>query len=91
MILVALKDTKVVAYQKDGIIDLNLEYDKVVQVPDTAKFGLGWFYTKPAKEFDGVLYFYPPVPFDIVPEPIKVYVDDGNGNPVLVENPEETA
>lgn len=89
MILVALKDTKVVAYEKDGIIDLNLEYDQVVQVPATAILGLGWFYTKPAKEFDGVRYFYPPEPFDIEEEPILVYVDDGNGNPVLVTEPTE--
>ena len=91
MILVALKDEKVVAYEKDGIIDLDLEYDQVIQVPKTAQFGLGWFYSKPPKEFDGVRYFFPPKPFDIVEEPLIVYAVDENGNQYVVENPEELA
>ena len=89
MILVAIKDLRVVSYEQNGKIDLEVEHDQVVQVPDNARFGIGWSYSKPIKDFEGALYFFPPKPFDIELEAPVTYAVDENGNSYIV--PEETA
>jgi hypothetical protein len=92
MKLVALKDGVVVAIEQNGSINLDVEHDRVISAPDTAVLELGWTYTKPPFPESLAQWFYPMhPPANLVLEPVRVYKDDGNGNAVLVENPEETA
>jgi len=93
MTLVALKLNRVVSIEKDGAFDVSMEHDVIVNVPDNSNPKMGWTYVKPPKVFDGVIYFYPenPSEFDHIPKEKGVtYAADAQGNPYVVENPEET-
>lgn len=70
MTLVALKMNTVVSIEKNGTIDVSMEHDIVVTVPDTSNPKIGWTYAKPTMEFEGVLYFFPSDPheFDHIPK-----------------------
>lgn len=94
MILVALKKNVVVAIEQNGTLDDGVDHDLIVSVPETSNPKLGWEYCAPRSPTPpvGLIYFFPPVPVeDPNPRALEVYVDDGNGNQVLVENPEELA
>jgi hypothetical protein len=92
MKLVALNKYFVVAIEQNGSINLDVEHDQIISAPDNAEVALGWTYAKPPFPDAPVRWFFSgKVPEGFVPEPVLVYQDDGNGNPVLVENPEETA
>lgn len=93
MTLVALKMNRVVSIEKDGLIDVSMEHDKVVTVPDDSNFKMGWIYAKPPIVYAGALYFYPydDSEMDNIPKEKGVcYAVDEQGNQYVVENPEET-
>lgn len=92
MILVALKKNVVVAIEQNGEIDTSVDHDLVVSVPETSNPSLGWEYCAPRSPTPpvGYIYFFSPTPIeDQNPRALEVYVDDGNGNPVLVTEPTE--
>lgn len=92
MKLVALKDSIVVAIEQNGSINLDVEHDHVISAPDNQEVELGWAYAKPPfPEALGRWFFSGRLPEGGVLEPVTYHRDDGNGNSVLVENPEETA
>lgn len=93
MILVAIKDNTVVAIEQNGSIDTSVDHDLIVSVPDNSNPVLGFDYAAPAliNPPPTQRYFFSKTLDTGEPLIPMVYVDDGNGNPVLVENPEELA
>lgn len=93
MILVAIKDNTVVAIEQNGSIDTSVDHDLIVSVPDNSNPVLGFDYAAPAlinPPPTQRYFFSKTLAAEHTLKPM-VYVDDGNGNPVLVENPEELA
>lgn len=91
MKLVALNNLFVVAVEKNGSINLDVEHDRVISVPDNEKVELGWSYVKPPFPEAPVKLFYSgKVAEDFVFEPVLQYQDDGNGNSVLVTTEQQT-
>lgn len=88
---VALKNNLVVAIEKDGKLNLDVEYDTIKTFPDDfdndkTPFDIGWRYEEIV--LGQPRCFYPPSP-DMLPPPTKkpqVYVAGPDGSPVLVEN-----
>ena len=90
MKLVALNKLFVVAIEQNGSINLDVEHDQIINAPDNAEVGLGWTYAKPPFPDAQVRWFFSNRPPESgVFEPVTFHQDDGNGNSVLVENPEE--
>lgn len=85
MRLVALKDLIVVAIEANNQIDLSIEHDQILQIPDDVEVHMNWSYALPPKSEVNRRWFFPlEHPENVQLEPAQVFVDDGNGNPVPV-------
>lgn len=88
MKLVALHEYTVVAFEENGLINLDIEHTRVVQVPDDEPVGLNWIYQEPSP------YALKRIPLFLnlndKPEQVMegvVYAVDENGKQYVVENP----
>ena len=86
MKLVALKYYEVVAIEKDGAINLDVEHTKVISVPDDEEVALGWTYIPaPLEATVKVKLFHDPNPDPAtVKQPIHYAVDE-NGVQYVAE------
>lgn len=88
MKLVALNETEVVAIEKNGAINLDIEHTKVISVEDDEPVELGWEYIKPSPLAIVKLPLFGDLKNDLLnrKKPV-VYATDENGNAYIVENP----
>lgn len=92
--LVALKDNCVVAFEKDGSIDLSIEHDNVINVANHHQFDIGWIYAAPPNNNENLLCFFSPNPIQDPANPVKtpvIYAVDLAGNQYEVSEEEKKA
>ena len=88
MKFIAVNHFEVVAIEKDGAINLDVEHTKVISVPDDEPVELGWNYHEPSPQATARLrLFHNPTPDPATLKQGVCYAIDEDGNQYVIETP----